>query len=207
MSSASPMSQCGAEACHTVLLGRAKKGGGGGGGEADRPASRTVTFAYTPPIGTSGSAGFGMRRGSSSRSSSISASAASSCLIFSPASVDVRLSSATSGPSATAPAWIAAPICFEASLRVALSASVSASSRRRSASSSSARSTSAGSSPLSTRALANDVGLLAEPWKADAHAVAPSIAASRRRVATKSGSSDASSQPARGPLVRPRNAR
>ena len=60
---------------------------------------------------------------------------------------------------------------------------------------------------LVDRALANDVGLLAEPGKADAHAVAPSIAASRRRVATKSGSSDASSQPARGPLVRPRNAR
>ena len=54
-------------------------------------------------------------------------------------------------------------------------------------------------------ALAQAVRLLAQPLQADAH-VAPPAASARRRC-TKSGSSEATSHPARGPFGRPRNAR
>src|SRR5439155_10954875 len=83
---------------------------------------------------------------------------------------------------------------------------------------------------LRGRSEAQDVGFVAEPLQADAHGVpsaragtasssasssalssaafsAVQPAAARRRSRAKSRSSDARSQPARGPLVRPRNAR
>ena len=65
---------------------------------------------------------------------------------------------------------------------------------------------------LADGAVADRVGVLAETLESDAHAGPPIVAgvasaASRSRRTTKSWSSDASSQPARGPLSRPRNAR
>src|SRR5207247_9259810 len=52
--------------------------------------------------------------------------------------------------------------------------------------------------------------VLAKPLQPDTHDIAPArspAAASRRRETTNSGSRLASSQPARGPFGRPRNAR
>ena len=51
------------------------------------------------------------------------------------------------------------------------------------------------------------VGFVAQPLEADAHAFTSTPAASRRRRITKSRSSAASSHPARGPDGRPRKAR
>ena len=60
---------------------------------------------------------------------------------------------------------------------------------------------------------AKAVGVVSEPLCSDAHPATPLMrelysiaAAARSRVATSAGSSAARSQPARGPLVRPRKA-
>ncbi len=117
------------------------------------PQVRTVTLASSPPTGTSGSAGFGMRSSSSSTADSTSESSASIAEIRSPAATDRALSSETSELSGAEPPLIASPIRFEAAFRSALRASLSPSSCRRRASASSARSTTDGSSPLSTAPL------------------------------------------------------
>src|SRR4029079_17547168 len=57
-------------------------------------------------------------------------------------------------------------------------------------------------------ALADGVGLIAEPLQTEAHATAPARPpASVARAITNAGSRLASSQPARGPFGRSRNAR
>ena len=204
MSSASPISQCGRRS-HVAPPEAASAPTSPSTGcscGSSSPQVRIVTLASSPPTGMSASGGFGMRRSRSSRSASIVASRASSAVMRSPAVTDAARRSATSGPSGAAPALIASPIRFEAAFRSALSCSLSPSSRRRSASSSSARSTSAGSSPLRIAPSRMSVRLVAEPLQTDAHA-----AASRSRPMTNVGSRLASSQPARGPFVRPRNAR
>ena len=190
MSSASPSSQCGRRAdVPSARLARRLAPG------PDRDvgllaADRDVRVG-----------GFGMR---SSRSSSSASTAASSASIAVDPLAGARStpsrSSATSGPSGLAPPWIASPICFEAVLRSALSASASARSRRRSASSSSARSTSAGSSPLSIAPWRMRLGLLAEPLQADAHAGSPpsaaAAAASRKPARCTNAAVEAGQQPA-----------
>ena len=65
---------------------------------------------------------------------------------------------------------------------------------------------------LADGAVADGVGVLAETLESDAHCGPPIVAgvasaASRSRLTTKSLSRDARSQPARGPLSRPMNAR
>ena len=117
------------------------------------------------------------------------------------------------GRPGSAPPLIASPIRFEAALRSALSASLSPSSRRRSASSSSARSTSAGSSPLSIAPWRMTSGSSRSRCRPTLMRAPPCRGAGRPRPQplaaddTNAGSRLASSQPARGPLVRPRNAR
>ena len=109
---------------------------------------RTVTFASSPPTGTSGSAGFGMR----SRRSSSSASARQPRRRWrDPARRRSRIAPARRprGRPGVAPPGSPRRSASMPALRSALSASDSAWSRRRAASTSSARSTSAGSSPLS----------------------------------------------------------
>ena len=102
---------------------------------------------------------------------------------------------------------MASPICFETVFRSALSASPSPRSRRR---------VGPARAPvderrvlaLVDRALADDVGLVAEPLQADAHAAPPDGRRAGRlpgRSMTNPGSRLASSQPARGPFGRPRN--
>ena len=89
------------------------------------PHVRTVTLASSPPTGTSGSAGFGMRSSESSSSASTVASSASIASIRSPASVDAALQRGDLRPSGAAPPRIASPIAFDAVLRSALSRSPS----------------------------------------------------------------------------------
>ena len=173
------------------------------------PQVRMVTLASSPPTGTSGSGGFGMRRSWSSRAASTSASSASRALIRSPAAVEAALSSATSGPSGAAPPLMASPIRFEAALRSALRVSLSPSSWRRRASSSSARSTSAGSSPLSMRAAGGSAsGSSRSRCRPTLMPPAYQCAAGLTQALDDEGRVQlASSQPARGPFGRPRNAR
>ena len=140
---------------------------------------------------------------------------ASSAVIRSPAATDAALRSATSGPSGAAPPLIASPICLRGGVALGLEGLALAEQRAAArASSSRARSTSAGSSPLSMA-----------PWRMTsgssrsrcsptliAAASRTGLAAGRpqpssRPIATKIGSRLASSQPARGPFARPRNAR
>ncbi len=130
--------------------------------------------------------------------------------ICSPAALEAAFRSATSGPSGAAPPLIASPTCFETAFRSALSGLALG------------EQAPAGGVELERgvderrilalvgRALADDVGLVAEPLQADAHETPPTAAApdaARARSMTKSGSRLASSQPARGPLGLPRNAR
>ena len=123
-----------------------------------------------------------------------------------PTRVEAALSSATSSPFGSAPARTASPTLRLASLRSALSVSPSASRSRRRPSSSSARSTTAGILALVGGRATEEVGFVAQPLEADAHASTPTSAASRRRRITNSRSSAASSHPARGPDGRPRKA-
>ena len=126
-------------------------------GAGARPTSRTVTFASSPPTGTSGSAGFGIRSRRSSSSASTVASSASSAAIRAPAAVEAAFSAAISGPFGSAPPRIASPIAFDAWLRSALSRSPSASSSRRRASAASACIDERRVLALVDRALADDV--------------------------------------------------
>ncbi len=77
-------------------------------------------MALASPTGTSGSAGFGIRRSASSSSASTRPISASSAAIRSPAATDAARSDATSGPSGAAPPLIASPTCFEAAFRSCL---------------------------------------------------------------------------------------
>ena len=159
------------------------------------------------PIGTSGSAGFGIRRSASSTAPSTSASSASRAVIRSPAASDAAFRSATSGTVRCRAALDRLADPLRAAFRSALRASLSPSGCRRRASSSSARSTTAGSSPLSTP-LADDLRLIAGAAAARRSRDRPrQPPASLARAMTKAGSRLASSQPARGPFGRSRNAR
>ena len=187
------------------------------------PQVRTVTLASASPTGTSGSAGFGMRRSASSSSASTRPISASRAAIRSPAATEAARRAATSGPLGAAPALMASPICFETPLRSALRESASPRSARRRASSASAASTMRGVLALVEGPFADRVRLVPEALDSDAHLAASRVssapvgpdassawsrqpAAARRRSTTKPGSRLARSQPARGPLVRPRNA-
>ena len=134
------------------------------------PQVRTVTFASSPPTGTSGSAGFGMRRRRSSISASTVASSASIASIRSPASTEAAFSSATSGPSGFAPPLIASPICLLAALRSALSASPSPRSVRRRGVQLQHPVDDRRVLALVDRAPPDRVGVVAEPLQPDAHA-------------------------------------
>ena len=146
MPSASPISQCGRRVHGPAPSGPPPPVSSCGAGS---PQVRTITLASSPPTGTPGSAGFGMRSSASSSSASTAASSTSIAAIRWPASVDDRRSASTSGPCGDAPERIASPIRFEAAFRSARRVSPSPSRPRRRASSSSATSTTAGSSPLS----------------------------------------------------------
>ncbi len=190
------------------------------------PQVRTMTLASGPPTGMPGSGGLGMRRSSSSSRAVTSARRASRPLISAPIQVDCSRSRVTSGPLDAAPPLMAAPIELGEGLalvaqRVGLALQVAALGSPRAR----ASSTRAGSSPLRMQPRRMSVGLLAQSRHPDAHAAPPSAvpaagpvpklapatcaapaaaAAARRRSATKPGSRLASSQPARGPLARPR---
>ena len=112
MSSASPISQCGRRAQVVPSAAATSRA-------VRSPQVRTVTLASSPPTGTSGSAGFGIRSSRSSSSASVAASSASISSIRAPARVEASRSSATSGPSGLAPPRIASPICLLAALRSA----------------------------------------------------------------------------------------
>ena len=91
MSSASASSQCGFRRHVAPPAGASAPTSPSSGCSTGScsPHVRTVTFASSPPIGTSGSAGFGMRRRrSSSCGLDVSASCASIAVIRSPASVE-----------------------------------------------------------------------------------------------------------------------
>jgi hypothetical protein len=169
-----------------------------------------VTFASSPPTGMSRSGGFGMRKQEvlerRLRRGQLRVEVLDPLAGGRRGRLGARRPPA---PSGAAPPLIASPMRFEASFRSAFSPSLSPRSRRRSASTSSARSTSAGSSPLRTAPSRIRSGssrsrcspTLTTPLRLRPRRQPRSIAA-----ATKSLSSDASSQPARGPLSRPRNA-
>ena len=167
-----------------------------------------MTFASSPPTGTSGSAGFGMRRSRSSSCCSVAASSASIASIRSPrggapgaqlrdlgavgrgAAAD-RLADLLAGGVALGLELVRLGL-QPAALGVDLDRPVD---QRRVLA-------------LVDGALADALGLVAEALDADAHAEpSPAAPASVRRRMTKSRSRLASSQPARGPLGRPRNAR
>ena len=131
--------------------------------------------------------------------------------IRSPARPTSARSAATSGPPrvGAAPDGLADPLRRPRCAR-ALSASPSARSARRARVDLERPVDERRVLALVDRALADAVGLLAQPLQADAHRAPPSAlqpAAARSRPITKAGSRLASSQPARGPLVRPRKAR
>ena len=214
MSSSSPSSQCGRRVQVAPPAGASAPTSptSGWSWASCSPHIRMVTLASSPPTGMSGSGGFGMRRSRSSRSAWVSASAASSSVMRRPAAVEAARRSATSGPSGAAPPLIASPIRFEAVLRSALRASFSARSRRRSRIELDGAVDQRRVLALADGAVADRVGVLAKTLESDAHGGPPIVAgvasaASRSRRTTKSLSRDARSQPARGPLSRPMNAR
>ena len=200
MSSASPSSQCGRRSQLVPSGAVAWRGPGS-------PQVRTVTFASSPPTGTSGSAGFGIRSSRSSSSSSAAASSASIWSIRAPARVDagpqVRdLGAVRPGAAADRLADLLrgdVALLLER-VRLRLEASPRRVDHERLVDD-------RGVLALVDRALPDPVGLLPEPLHADAHAVSSAaLPASRSRRTTNSRSRLARSQPARGPFGRPRNA-
>ena len=174
------------------------------------PQVRTVTLASSPPTGTSGSAGFGMRSSRSSTSASTVASSASISAICSPAPGRFGLERS----DFRAVRRRAALDRLADLLRGRVAAPPSARRRRRAASGGgrrarAPRSMSAGSSPLSIAPLRiasassrSRCSPTLMPHRRPAPGRPRGVARPRSR-----GSRLASSQPARGPFGRPRNAR
>ena len=111
----------------------------------------------------------------------------------------------TSGPFGSAPPLMASPTDLEIALRSAFSPSDSPEQRPPSAVELDGRVDDRGVLALLDGTLAQSRSVVTQALQADAHAGTP--AASRSRSSTKPGSRLASSQPARGPLGRPRKAR
>ena len=135
------------------------------------PHVRTVTFASSPPTGTSGSAGFGIRRSEAPRARPRrAASSASSTAIRSPTAIDAARRAADLGAGGVRAAAhrLADPLRRRVALAlqpVALARAGRAGARRAASASVDER----GVLALVDGALADDVRFLPEPLEADAH--------------------------------------